>query len=88
MINPAIHLSHYALLRIDNDATADQIEAAYRDACARLPKTRLGLAMARVLNGESPETLRTAYKTLIDPKVRAEYDRWLASCKFDWYPPC
>ncbi|MBA2673962.1 hypothetical protein [Ramlibacter sp.] len=69
--------SFYGLLGVDRAATSAQIEAAYQDALAGLPRGRLGRALAW-LNGRTPGTLAAARQVLMDPALRREYDRCIA----------
>ena len=69
---PAPHMqkNYYQILRIKNDATAEQIGQAYYRACDRV--TQSGV--------KDPETLallNEAYESLIDPNSRATYDQSL-----------
>jgi hypothetical protein len=63
--------NYYQILKIKNDASAEDIEHAYRRACNRLKDSGI----------EDPDTqtlLTDAYYTLSDPNSRATYDQTIS----------
>jgi curved DNA-binding protein CbpA len=75
---------YYSLLEVSRDASSVQIEAAYRLQVARRPQTwwkSLRFSLAR----HTLRELAAAYRTLSDPRQRAEYDERLADMS---HKPC
>lgn len=68
--------SHYSVLRLDLDADAAAINAAYEQALSGLPGRRTGL-IANWLNERRRAIIERAHQVLSDPTLRAEYDRQL-----------
>lgn len=85
MDRPSIpsQFSHYALLGVGKDATADDIEAAYRARVGALPKSRLGILLRWALMGETRDTLGAAREFLLDADLRAEYDKTISN-QWSW----
>lgn len=78
--------TYYDLLQVPSGASADQIRQAFRHEIARYHPDKvqhLGDEFQQLAQARSAE-LTTAYKTLVDPAHRAEYDRSLA---FEPAPP-
>lgn len=79
--------NYYEILGLPRDETvvsADQVKKAYRRALLshHPDKTPDPAAQARGSNGSHKLTvdeIALAYKTLSEPSLKAEYDRWLAS---------
>jgi DnaJ-class molecular chaperone len=71
------YLDHYRLLKIAPIATPAEVELAYKTAVAQLPRdwTRRLLA---TLQGKTERHFAMAYKELIDPSARGEYDAYLS----------
>jgi hypothetical protein len=71
--------TYYQLLQVATDASAAQIKQAFRKVIARYHPDKvqhLGAEFQELAQVRSAE-LTTAYKTLINPDRRAEYDRSL-----------
>lgn len=71
--------SYYDILEVAPTATADEIRRAFREAIARYHPDKvqhLGREFQVLAEARSAE-LTTAYRTLTDPRQRAEYDRAL-----------
>ena len=69
------NLNLYALLKVDKNASVEEIERKYRQQVRHYDPAITG-------NNENVqifEELTLAYKTLVDPKLREEYDEYLAS---------
>jgi molecular chaperone DnaJ len=63
---------HYSALGVSREATADEIESAYRHLCRRYhPDVNPGEAHAAIVYAR----IERAYRVLSDPEARAEYDR-------------
>ncbi len=72
-------MTHYELLQVPPDASAEQIKQAFRQIIARYHPDKvqhLGAEFQELAQVRSAE-LTTAYKTLSDPARRAEYDQSL-----------
>lgn len=65
---------HYRLLALSHGAGAAEVERAYAEALARLPRGRFARAMCW-LRGRSAGDLARARETLLDPVLRERYDR-------------
>jgi hypothetical protein len=77
---PASGKTHYEALDVAPDASADDIRHAFRQAIARYHPDKvqhLGKEF-QPLAAERSAELTEAYRTLMDPDKRAEYDRLLA----------
>ncbi len=67
--------THYAILKVTQDAPDEVISAAYKALALKYHPDRAG---------DSPEAMAVmqeiniSYKILSDPKKRAEHDRWIA----------
>jgi hypothetical protein len=72
-------VNHYQRLKVSQDAPAEVIRAAYRALATKLHPDRQGpdTGPQDVLHSEMA-ALNGAYETLIDPKLRADYDATLA----------
>jgi hypothetical protein len=72
-------VNHYQRLKVSQDAPAEVIRAAYRALATKLHPDRQGpdTGPEDVLHSEMA-ALNGAYETLIDPKLRADYDATLA----------
>lgn len=65
--------TYYDILRVQNNATKETIEAAYRSLIIRTEENRRrGIPISF---DEAPETLYRAYAMLTDDQKRSEYDR-------------
>ncbi len=73
-------MNHYQRLKIAQDAPPEVIRAAYRALATKLHPDRQGpdTGPADVLHSEMA-ALNAAYETLIDPKLRSDYDATLSS---------
>lgn len=72
-------MSHYARLKVTEDAPAEVIRAAYRVLAAKHHPDRQGAAEGHVAQAHADmSALNTAYQVLINPQTRADYDRLLA----------
>jgi len=71
-------VNHYQRLKIAQDAPPEVIRAAYRALATKLHPDRQGpdTGPADALHSEMA-ALNAAYETLIDPKLRADYDATL-----------
>jgi curved DNA-binding protein CbpA len=71
-------MNHYQRLKVSQDAPAEVIRAAYRALATKLHPDRQGphTGPQDVLHSEMA-ALNGAYETLIDPKLRADYDATL-----------
>lgn len=72
--------THYEALEVPPDAPSDDIRHAFRQAIARYHPDKvqhLGREFQQLAAERSAE-LTEAYRTLMDPEKRAEYDRQLA----------
>ncbi|MBI1873605.1 MAG: J domain-containing protein [Acidobacteria bacterium] len=73
--------THYEALEVAHDASSDDIRHAFRQAIARYHPDKvqhLGKEFQQLAAERSAE-LTEAYRTLMDPDKRSEYDRTLAS---------
>lgn len=72
-------MSHYARLKVTEDAPAEVIRAAYRVLAAKHHPDRQGTAEGPGAQAHADmSALNTAYQVLINPQTRSEYDRLLA----------
>lgn len=68
-------LDYYSLLNVGMEASTTEISEAYVVAIER---SRSGLGkLIGFFTNSTPERIRTAYLTLSDPTLRAEYDAHL-----------
>lgn len=84
---PLIRVSHYALLGVGRNASAQEIRRAYGERSRDLPRTGWRKLIRRVFTGECPETLLAARDTLLDAQRRARYDVELAEFRYLLPPP-
>jgi hypothetical protein len=72
-------VNHYQRLKVAHDAPAEVIRAAYRALATKLHPDRQGASTGPddAMHTEMA-ALNAAYETLIDPKLRADYDATLA----------
>jgi curved DNA-binding protein CbpA len=84
-------VNHYQRLKVAHDAPAEVIRAAYRALATRVHPDRQSAATSPDdLQHIEMAALNAAYETLIDPKLRADYDATLApnAAKFSpWSAP-
>lgn len=72
-------MNHYQRLKVAHDAPAEVIRAAYRALATRVHPDRQSAATSPDdLQHIEMAALNVAYETLIDPKLRADYDATLA----------
>ena len=72
-------MNHYERLKVSRDAPAEVIRAAYRALAAKLHPDRQGPDTSPLDATHSQmAALNAAYETLIDPKLRQDYDATLA----------
>jgi hypothetical protein len=72
-------VNHYQRLKVAHDAPAEVIRAAYRALATRVHPDRQSAATSPDdLQHIEMAALNVAYETLIDPKLRADYDATLA----------
>ena len=71
----AFNLNLYALLKVDKESTMEEIETKYRKQVSHYDPAITG----NDDNIQYFEELTLAYRTLTDPKLREEYDEYLAS---------
>jgi len=72
-------MSHYARLKVTEDAPVEVIRAAYRVLAAKYHPDRQGSADDGTVRAHAEmSALNTAYKVLINAESRREYDRLLA----------
>ncbi len=72
-------MNHYQRLKVSQDAPAEVIRAAYRALATKLHPDRQGPDTGpHDLMHSEMAALNGAYETLIDPKLRADYDATLA----------
>ncbi len=80
---------HYAILLVDRDAAADDVEAAFQVKIALLEKNTQGLTDTS--DRAKLSAIRTAYQNartvLCDPRKRAAYDKELAGGELVQVPP-
>jgi curved DNA-binding protein CbpA len=72
-------VNHYQRLKVAHDAPAEVIRAAYRALATRVhPDRQSAAASPDDQQHLEMAALNVAYETLIDPKLRADYDATLA----------
>ncbi|WPH16000.1 hypothetical protein [Variovorax paradoxus] len=82
----SLHLSHYALLQVGLDAGKQEIEQAYLQRLARLPRGRWRRQLWLWATGEDEQSLQLARDTLQNQSTRKHYDRKLALERWHWIP--
>lgn len=70
-------LDHYSLLRVSQNATASELEHAYRVATEHAAHGWKPRLVAK-LTGRTAGRLLQAYEELSNPERRASYDEYLA----------
>ncbi|MDB5953469.1 hypothetical protein [Ramlibacter sp.] len=78
-------MSHYGLLGVACDASAEEIEAVYQTRVAALPRGALARVLWAVYSGENETTLAQARRVLCSPTARAAYDCGAAVERPPWH---
>lgn len=81
-------MNHYQVLRVKPDASASEIEEAFRVTSQRRGSGRSLAWWYEALCGRTEASVRLAFDVLIDPSRRAEYGRNLGTHTADeWTSP-
>jgi DnaJ-class molecular chaperone len=81
-------MNHYQVLRVHPDASASEIEEAFRAAIERRSSRRAFAWWYEALCGRTEASVRSAFDVLNDPGRRAEYGRCLGPRTADeWTSP-